>query len=165
MFLGTVSGILTVKKIPTTAVSTILRFIRKKLSEGSPFSHTDWEKGRIIEINSLGECNYDFKSLVSILSDKEIPYYDRQKKALIILKQQFDSGTTESLVRFITCVVSILVLFTVLGDTTSIFLMMQNLLEALREGKILKRVARILIRKLLRKGVPIDTELIEAAAN
>ena len=165
IFLGTATGIVTIKKIPTTAVSTIVRFIRKRLSDGSPFSHTDWEKGHIIGIDSLGECNYDFKYLVSTLSNKEILYYDRQKKALIILKQQLNSGTTESLVRFLACVVSILVVFTVLGDKTSIFLMMQNLLEALREGKITKRLARILIRKLLRKGVPVDLELIEAAAD
>jgi hypothetical protein len=165
IFLGTATGIVTVKKIPTTAVSSIVRFIRKRLSDGSPFTHTDWEKGHRIEINPLGECSYEFKYLVSILLDKEIPYYDRQKKALIILKQQLNSGTTESLVRFLACVVSILVLFTVLGDKTSIFLMMQSLLEAVRKGKISKRVARILIRKLLRKGVPVDPELIEAAAN
>jgi len=115
IFLGTATGIVTVKKIPTTAVSSIVRFSRKRLSDGSPFSHTDWEKGHRIEINPLGECSYDFKYLVIILSDKEIPYYDRQKKALIILKQQLNSGTTESLVRFLACVVSILVLFTVLG--------------------------------------------------
>jgi len=94
-----------------------------------------------------------------------LPYSDRNKKAFIILKQQLNSGTMESLVRFLACVVSILVLFTVLGNTTSVFLVMQNLLEALREGKTSKRVARILIRKLMRKGVLIDPELLEAVTN
>ena len=165
IFLGTATSILTIKKIPITAVSTTLRFIRNKVSNGSPISHTDWGKTHIVEIDSLGECSYDFKYFVSILLNKEIPYSDRNKKAFIILKQQLNSGTMESLVRFLACVVSILVLFTVLGDTTSAFIMMQNLLEALREGKISKRVARILIRKLIRKGVPIDPELLEAVAN
>lgn len=70
-----------------------------------------------------------------------------------------------SLVRFLTCIVNILVLFTFLEDTTSVFLMMQNLLEVLKDGKMSKRVARILTRKLLQEGVLIDPELIEAAAN
>jgi hypothetical protein len=43
--------------------------------------------------------------------------------------------------------------------------MMQNLLEVLKDGKMSKRVARILTRKLLQEGVLIDPELIEAAAN
>lgn len=163
IFLGTAVSILTVKKIPTTAISTTVRFIRKKLSDGSPLCHTDWEKGHTIEINYLEECNYDFKYLVSTLSNKEIPYRDRQKKALIILKKQLNFETKESLIRFITCAVSVITLLTILGDTTSIFLMMQNLLEVLREGKISKRVARILIRRFRRKGVKVDPELMEAA--
>jgi hypothetical protein len=165
IFLGAATSTILAKKIPTTAVSTILRFVRKKLSNGSPISHTEWGKGHVIEINSLGECNHDFKYLVSVLLDKEIPYSDRQKKVSIVLSQQLKSQTMVSLVSFLTCVVSILVLFTFLKDTTSVFLMMQNLLEVLKEGKITKRVARILIRKLLRAGVSIDPELIEAAAN
>nr|WPV76401.1 hypothetical protein [Naviculales sp.] len=165
IFIGTATGIVTVKKIPTTAVSSIVRFTHNRLSDGSPFTYTSWGKTYRIKIDPLAECNYDSKYMVNILSNKEIPYSDRQKKALIILKQQLNSATTESLIRFLACVIAIIVLFTVLGDNTSVFLMMQNLLEALREGKISKRVARILIRKLLRKGVPVDPELIEAAAD
>ena len=117
IFLSTATGVLTLKKIPTTVISTTLRFIRKKVSNRSPVSHTDWGKAHIMD--SLGECNYDFKYLVSILSDKEMPYNDRKQKAFIILKQQLNSGTMESLVSFLACVVSILVLFTILGDTTA----------------------------------------------
>jgi hypothetical protein len=165
IFFGAATTTILAKKIPTTAVSTILRFVRKKLINGSPISHTGWGEGHVIEINSLGECSHDLKYLVSVLLDKEIPYSDRQKKALIVLRQQLKSPTMASLVSFLTCVVSILVLFTFLKDTTSVFLMMQNLLEVLKEGKISKRVARILIRKLLRAGVWVDPELIEAAAS
>jgi hypothetical protein len=42
---------------------------------------------------------------------------------------------------------------------------LQNLLEILKDGKMSKRVADVIIRKLLREGVSIDPELIEAAAN
>ena len=165
VFFTTATTAVLVKKIPTTAVSTITRFIRKHLSSVSPVSHTDWEKGHIAEINSLGECNHDFKYLVSVLSDKEIPYHDRRKKALMILNQQLNSKTLVSLVHFLTCIVSILMIFTLLGDTTNLFLMMQNLLQLLKDGKVSKRVVRILIRKLIREGVPIDPELIEAVSN
>ena len=164
IFVGTTTAVVLTKKIPTTAVSTIVHYISKRLGEGSIVLNTFLEKRHIIEINSLGECSGDFKYLVSVLSDKEIPYYDRQKKALIILKQQLNDGTTKGLVRFLTCLVAIFVLFTILGDKTSVFLMMQSLLQALRDGKLPKRIARILIRRLIKNNVPVDPELIEAAA-
>jgi hypothetical protein len=164
-FLGTATTYVTVKKIPSTAISTMVRFVGGKLSDGSPFSHTDWEKGHRIEIDSLGECNYDFKYLFKVLLNKNIPYPERKKKALRILKQQLNSGTTESLIRFLACVVPMVMLFIDLGDETSLFIMMQNLLEALKEGKLSKKAARILIRRLLQKGVLVDPELIEAATN
>lgn len=116
IFFSTATCVIFLKKVPITKITTITRFIRKNLSSGSPVSHTDWEKGHLIEINSLGECNHDFKYLVIILSDKEIPYYDRQKKALIILKQQLDSKILLSLVCFLTCILSILVLFTLFRE-------------------------------------------------
>jgi hypothetical protein len=126
IFICTASGAILVKKIPTTAISAIIRFTPKHLSTISPVSHTDWEKGHIIKINDLEECNHDFKYLFNILSNKEIPSSDRRKKALIILKQQLNSKTVVGLVRFLTCVVSILVLFTFLGDTTSVYLTLFN---------------------------------------
>ena len=40
---------------------------------------------------------------------------------------------------------------------------MQSLIEALKSRKISKRVARLIIRKLRRKGLPVDNELLELA--
>ena len=42
---------------------------------------------------------------------------------------------------------------------------MKGLIEAVREGKITKQVARIIVRRLKKKGVPVDPELIELVAS
>jgi hypothetical protein len=42
---------------------------------------------------------------------------------------------------------------------------MKSLIKAIREGKITKSMARLIIRKLRKKGVPIDPELAEIVAS
>ena len=43
--------------------------------------------------------------------------------------------------------------------------MMESLIKAIREGKITKPMARFIVRKLRKKGVPIDPELAEIVAS
>ena len=43
--------------------------------------------------------------------------------------------------------------------------MMRSLIKAIREGKIAKPMARSIVRKLRKKGVPIDPELAELVAS
>ena len=50
-----------------------------------------------------------------------------------------------------------------LNDFSSSFILMQNLIKAIKSGKISKRLARLIIRRLLRLNVPVDPELIELA--
>ena len=39
--------------------------------------------------------------------------------------------------------------------------MMKSLIKAIREGRILKQMARLIVRRLRKKGVPINPELAE----
>ena len=43
--------------------------------------------------------------------------------------------------------------------------MMQNLIKAIREGRITKPMARYIVKKLRKKGVFIDPELAELVAS
>ena len=43
--------------------------------------------------------------------------------------------------------------------------MIKSLVKAIREDKITKQVARLIVRKLRKKGVPIDPELAEIVAS
>ena len=42
--------------------------------------------------------------------------------------------------------------------------MMKSLIEAVRKGRISKQMARLIIRRLRKKGIPIDPELAEIVA-
>jgi len=39
--------------------------------------------------------------------------------------------------------------------------MMKSLIKAIREGKITKSMGRVIVRRVRKKGVPIDPELAE----
>ena len=38
---------------------------------------------------------------------------------------------------------------------------MKNLIKVIREGKIIKPITRFIVRKLRKKGIPIEPELAE----
>ena len=42
--------------------------------------------------------------------------------------------------------------------------MMKSLIKAIREGKITKPMGRLIVKKLRKKGIPIDPELAEIVA-
>ena len=48
---------------------------------------------------------------------------------------------------------------------SSFYLMMQSLIKAIREGRITKQMARLIVRRLRKRGVPIDPELAEIVAS
>ena len=43
--------------------------------------------------------------------------------------------------------------------------MMKSLIKAIREGRITKQMARLIVRRLRKKGIPIDPELAEIVAS
>jgi len=143
-------GFVGVKKIPSTALSS---YLYKAL----PYSHSDDEKKRFVLMdlpeNSLDDN--DFTYLFKILYDNNIPTEQKIKRTTIILKKYFDLTTTGRRIRSILAIVYILVQLSNI-NTSGFFAMMQSLIEALQKGKISKRLARIIIRRLQRKGVPVD---------
>jgi hypothetical protein len=51
-----------------------------------------------------------------------------------------------------------------INDISSYFILIQNLIKAIKNGKISKRLARLIIRRLLRLKIAVDPELIQVAA-
>jgi hypothetical protein len=155
----TVTGVV-IKKIPTTALST---FVHNAL----PTMHSDLERKKYILVDGkkmyLDQCDQTFKYMFEVLSNPDIPFTDKKEMSLKILMDHLDLGTTASRIRFIYCIISILYIFSK-SDISSYFLMMQNLIKAIKEGKISKRLARIIIRRLIKRKIDIDPELIRAAA-
>ena len=46
-------------------------------------------------------------------------------------------------------------------DTSSYFIILKNLIEAIKEGKISKIIGQAIVRRLKKKGLLIDPELLE----
>lgn len=158
-----------VEKIPKRkAVSTILRYAATKLKDGSPITYTKWNELKYLslpEMDPLSGCESSWNFILEILLNKDLPYSVREEKVKILVRQHLSFQTKADLVRFMACIVGIILLLVTLKDNTSIFILMQSLLDAVKQGKIPKRIGRRIIRRLMRKNVLVDTELLEAVAD
>lgn len=154
----TSSGVF-IKKIPVTAVST---YVRNSL----PVTHSDLEKKKFLLVDgkkiSLDQCDQNLTYLFKILVDKNIPFTEKKELSYSILMNHLGLKTANGRIRFILCMVTILHIFSI-NDVSSYLIIMGNLIKAVKEGRISKRLARLIIRKLIRKGVTVDPELIEVA--
>ena len=64
-------------------------------------------------------------------------------------------------IAFITCIVFIIYTFSIL-NSSGFYILLKNLLKAIKEGKISKAIGRIIVRRLRRNGVILDPELLDA---
>jgi len=167
-----VGGLLTavfVEKIPKRkAVSTILRYAATKLKDGSPITYTKWHELKYLslsEMDPLSGCENSWNFILEVLLNKDLPYSVREEKVKILVRQYFSFQTKADLVRFMSCIVGIILLLVTLKEDSTIFILMQSLLDAVKQGKISKRIARRIIRRLMRKNVLVDTELLEGVAD
>jgi len=64
-------------------------------------------------------------------------------------------------------ILRIVVVFYILSiqNPSSFYTMMQNLIKVIREGRISKAMSRVIIRKLKKKGIVVDPELIDVVSN
>lgn len=111
---------------------------------------------------SLDKCNRTFEYLFNVLTDKEIPFEYEKELSFKILMNHIDLETTTGRLRFVFCIISILHIFAI-NDISSYFIVIQNLIRAIKNGKISKRLARLIIRRLLKLNIAVDPELIEVA--
>ena len=150
-----------ISKIPATAISTYLR-------DAFPHNLTDLEKNKFILVDGekiyLDQCDQNLKYLFDILEDETIPLEERKEIAHSVLTKYLNLKTPFGRRNFVLCIVFIIyILFT--NRHSSFYLMMRSLIKAIREGKITKPMARLIVRKLRKKGVPIDPELVEIVAS
>ena len=155
---GLISGIgIVIKEIPLTSLSTYLRD-----SIPQNFSHLD--KKKFILVNNekmyLDQCNENLSYLFNILQDETIPFEERKQISHSILTQYLNLKTSFGRRNFVLCIIFIIyILFS--NYRSSFYIMMKNLIKAIKEDKITKPMARFIIRKLRKRGVPIDPELVE----
>ena len=63
-------------------------------------------------------------------------------------------------VHFVLCIVNLLQMLSIQSDSANYYLMIGNLIQAIKEGKISKQVARLILRLLKERKIIISPEFI-----
>lgn len=146
-----------ISRIPITSISTYLCD-----SVPQNLAHLDKKKFILVKGEKLylDQGDQNLKYLFNILEDETIPFEERKQIAHSILTEYLNLKTSPGRRNFVLCIVFIIyILFT--NHRSSFYIMMKNLIKAIQEGKISKPMGRFIVRKLRKKGVPIDPKLYE----
>lgn len=151
------TSVIAVSKIPLTAVSTYLR-------DSFPQNLPQLEKKKFVLIGEekiyIDQCDQSLKYLFKILEDDTIPFEEKEKLARSILTKYLDLKTINGRRNFVLCIVFLLYILSN-QNTSSFYILLKNLIKAIKEGRISKALGRSIVRRLKKKGVVIDPELIE----
>lgn len=159
---GLTSGLITsisvvIGQIPVTSISN---WTRDASIQNLP--HLEKDKfilGKTKEI-CLDQCDENLKYLFNILKDEKVPFEERKDLADLILAKNLNLTTESGRRSFVLCIVSvIIIIFT--SHHSSFPIIIANLINAIREGKITKSVGRLIVRKLRREGIPIHPDLVD----
>jgi hypothetical protein len=161
---GLLAGLVTgssvyLSKIPTNAISVCLR-------EALPQNLPELERKRFILVDGqkvyLDLCDQNIEYLFTLLKDSTLPYEEKEKITRSILTKYLNLETLDGRVNFVLCTVFMLHILST-QDMSSYYIILKNLIKAIREGKISKVVGRAIIMKLRKRGLLIDPELLEVA--
>jgi hypothetical protein len=112
------------------------------------------------EIIYLDQCNQNLEYLFVILKDPNVSFDKKNELALLTLTKYLNLKTPNGRLNFVICIVYILYIFSS-WDISSYHILIENLIKAIKEGKITKTLGRAIIRLLKRKNLPINPELLE----
>ncbi len=150
-----------ISQIPVTSISTYLR-------DAFPQNLPHVEKKKFILVDGkkiyLDQCDQNLKYLFKILEDETIPFEEKEKAAHSILTKYLNLKTLSGRRNFVLCIVFILYILAT-NHHSSFYIMMRSLIKAIREGKISKAMARLIVRRLRKKGILIDPELADIVAS
>jgi len=154
-------GSLIASQIPATAISAYLR-------DAFPQNLPHLEKNKFILVGGekiyLNQCDQNFEYLFKILEDKTIPFEEKEKVARSILTKYLNLKTSKGRMNFVLCIVFVLYILSI-QNSASFYILLKNLIKAIKEGRISKAIGRVIVRRLQRKGIPVDPELLEAVSS
>jgi len=150
-----------ISRIPVTSIST---YLRDAFPQNLP--HLEKKKFFLVDGKKIYLDQYDqnLKYLFKVLEDETIPFEEKEKAAHSILTKYLNLKTQSGRRNFVICIVFILYILAT-NDHSSFYIMMRSLIKAIREGKISKAMARLIVRKLKKKGILIDPELADIVAS
>jgi len=159
---GLLAGLVTgssvaLSKIPTTAIST---YLREAFAQNLP----ELERKKFILLDGekiyLDQCDQNLEYLVTVLKDTTLLFEEKEKLTRSILTKYLNLKTADGRLNFVLCIVFILSVFSI-QDMSSYHIILKNLIKAIKEGRILKIVGRAIIRKLKKRGLSVNPELLE----
>lgn len=158
-FLG--GGSVVISKIPVTVIT---RYLRDSFPQNLP--HLEKKKYILVKGEKiyLDQCDQNFEYLFNILEDKTIPFEEKEKVAHSILTKYLDLKTMNGRIGFVLCIGFVLYILSI-QNQPGYYILLKNLIKAIKEGRISKPIGRARIRKLKNKGIPIDPELLEVISS
>ena len=143
---------LVLKQIPKKSIAKLLEgAIPQNLLDKKGFMLINGEK------IYFENCDNGLKYLFSILMDKDVPYTDKKELVTYVFRTHLDMSDP---IKVILCLLPIFIALSI-QNPSSYFLLLKGLIQAIKEGKISKRVARLIVRKLLKRGTAVDPELLD----
>lgn len=119
------------------------------------------KKGFVIIVDGkkvyLENCNDGFKYMFKILMDKELPYTEKKEFVTSVFRVNLERNKP---LHMVLCLIPILLILAK-ENPACYFLMLQNLIKAIKEGRISKRIARRIVRRLLKEDEMVDPELLD----
>jgi hypothetical protein len=101
--------------------------------------------------------------LFKILEDETIPFEEKKKISRLILTKYLDLKTFNGRINFVLCIVFVLSILSI-QNTSGFYILLKNLIKAIKEGRISKAIGRAIVRKLQKKGIAVDPELLEVVS-
>ena len=159
---GFLAGLVTgsgvaLSKIPTSAISTYLR-------DAFPQNLPELERKKFILVDGekiyLDQCDQNLEYLFAVLKDKTLPFEEKEKLTRSIVTKYLNLKTADGRLNFVFCIVFILSIFSI-QNMSSYHILLKNLIKSIKEGRIPKIVGRAIIRKLKKRGLPVNPELLE----
>ena len=136
-----------IKQIPLNGVST---YVRNFVQGALPATHgyldksmtnlDDWGKITLYECERIPELEY----LFDVLKYPIIPFEEKQRVTRLIFGRYLNLSTAEGRKAFVLCLIAILLTLSIY-NYSSYHILVKMLLEAVREGKILKNLVRVII--------------------
>lgn len=155
------TGSVILRKIPATAISTYLR-------DSFPQNLPHLEKKKFILVGGekiyIDQCDQNLRYLFNFLEDETIPFEEKDRVAHSILTKYLGLKTINGRLTFVLCIVFVLYLLSI-QNTAGFYIVLKNLIKAIKEGRISKAIGRSIVRRLQKKGIAIDPELIEVVSS
>jgi hypothetical protein len=99
-----------------------------------------------------------------VLRDSTLPFEEKEKLTRAILTKYLNLRTADGRVNFVFCIVFILYVFST-ESPSSYYFLLKNLIKSIKEDRIPKVVGRAIIRRLKKRRLFIDPELLEIINN